>query len=263
MPLWKQRQFSRLQSPEPGDDGGGKGPEITPEVQAILDAKISEAVAGLKSKNSELLGKVKEAQTNLQRFDGIDPEAVRTILSKFASDEEAALLAKGEIDTVLNKRTERMQADNAKVVKAEQEARAKAEAKAGKLAARTLAGAIRDAALKAGALPEAMEDIVLRGGGTWRLNDDGEPVAMNGDEVVLGKDGKTPLTPAEWAESLRETAPHLWPKAQGTNAPGNGKAGGGGGLNKKASEMTAAEKSQYIGANGLEKWNEKVRTDYS
>ncbi|GER21483.1 hypothetical protein [Variovorax boronicumulans] len=262
MPLWKQRLFARLQDPEPGDGGGG-APEITPEVQAIIDAKISEAVTGLKSKNGELLGKLKDATTNLQRFDGIDPDAVRTILSKFASDEEAALLAKGEIDTVLTKRTERMQADNAKVVKAEQEARAKAEAKAGKLAARTLAGAIRDAAIKAGALPEAMEDIVLRGGGTWRLNDDGEPVAMNGDEVVLGKDGKTPLTPAEWAESLRETAPHLWPKAQGTNAPGAKTGGGAGNLNKKASEMTAAEKSVYITANGLAKWNEKVRTDYS
>lgn len=249
MPLWKQRLFSRLQSPEPGDGGGGHGPDITPEVQAIIDAKISEAVAGLKSKNSELLGKVKEAQSNLQRFDGIDPDAVRTILSKFASDEEAALLAKGEIDTVLNKRTERMRSENAKLVKAEQEARERAEAKAGKLAARTLAGAIRDAALKAGALPEAMEDIVLRGGGTWRLNDDGEPVAMNGDEVVLGKDGKTPLTPQEWAESLRETAPHLWPKAQGTGAPGA--SGGGnrqapkGNLGGDKSERVAAIASRF------------------
>lgn len=244
MPLWKQRLFSRLQSPEPGDGGGGHGPDITPEVQAIIDAKISEAVAGLKSKNSELLGKVKEAQSNLQRFDGIDPDAVRTILSKFASDEEAALLAKGEIDTVLNKRTERMRSENAKLVKAEQEARERAEAKAGKLAARTLAGAIRDAALKAGALPEAMEDIVLRGGGTWRLNDDGEPVAMNGDEVVLGKDGKTPLTPQEWAESLRETAPHLWPKAQGTGAPG---ASGGG--NRQAPKGNlGGDKSERVAA---------------
>lgn len=245
MPLWKQRLFSRLQSPEPGDGGGGHGPDITPEVQAIIDAKISEAVAGLKSKNSELLGKVKEAQSNLQRFDGIDPDAVRTILSKFASDEEAALLAKGEIDTVLNKRTERMQSENAKLVKAEQEARERAEAKAGKLAARTLAGAIRDAALKAGALPEAMEDIVLRGGGTWRLNDDGEPVAMNGDEVVLGKDGKTPLTPQEWAESLRETAPHLWPKAQGTNAPGSG-SGPRGTSNKGKLDGSPEERAMYF-----------------
>lgn len=194
---------------------------ITPEVQAIIDAKIGEAVTGLKAKNGELIGKLKDATTNLQRFDGIDPDAVKTILSRFASDEEAGLLKAGKIDEVLTKRTERMQGDHAKAIKTESELRAKAEAKASKLAARTLSGAIKDAAIKAGALPEAMEDIVLRGGSLWRLNDDGDPVAMAGDEVVLGKDGKTPLTPGEWADSLRETAPHLWPKAQGSNAPGS------------------------------------------
>lgn len=229
MPLWKQRLFSRLLNQQSGEGGeGGGGQAITPEVQAIIDAKVNEAVNGLKTKNSELLGKLKDATTNLQRFDGIDPDVVRNVLSKFASDEEAALIAKGDIDTVLTKRTERMQADFNKKLTAETETRSKAEAKAAKLAARTLAGAIRDAALKAGALPEAMEDIVLRGGGLWHLNDDGDPVAMNGEEIVLGKDGKTPLTPQEWAESLRESAPHLWPKAQGSGAPGSG--GGNRGL---------------------------------
>jgi len=208
------------------EGGGGGGETITPEMQAIIDAKINDAVTGLKAKNGELIGKLKDATTNLQRFDGIDPDAVRTILSKFASDEEAALIAKGDIDAVLTKRTDRMKADYDKKLNAEAEAKARAEAKANKLANRTLAGSLRDAAIKAGALPEALEDIVLRAGGTWQLNDDGEAVAMNGDEVILGKDGKTPLTPMEWAESLRETAPHLWPKAQGTNAPGSNGGGG-------------------------------------
>lgn len=196
-------------------------PEITPEVQAVIDARINDAVTGLKAKNGELLGKLKETSEHLKRFDGIDPDAVRNILSKFASDEEAGLIAKGDIDTVLQKRTERMQAENAKAIKAEQERAQRAEAKAAKLAQRSLSSTIRDAAMKTGALPEATDDIVLRGGGLWRLNDDGDPVAMNGDEVVFGKDGKTPLTPSEWAESLRETAPHLWPRAQGSGAPGN------------------------------------------
>ena len=200
---------------------------ITPELQTIIDAKIGEAVTGLKTKNGELIGKLKAAGDDLKRFDGIDPDAVRTILSKFASDEEAGLLKAGKIDEVLNKRTERMQADNAKALKGEQDRWAKAEAKASKLAARTLSGAIKDAAIKSGAYPEAMEDIVLRSGSLWRLNDDGDPVAMSGEEIVLGKDGKTPLSPTEWAESLRETAPHLWPKAQGTGAPGASGQGGG------------------------------------
>jgi hypothetical protein len=219
MPIWKQSLLRRYhQSPADDGTGGGVGDDQAAAIKAAVDA----AVAGLKAKNSELLGSLKERTDKLKEFDGIDPTAVRAILTKFASEEEAALLAKGEIDTVLTKRTERMQAEHAKTIKAEQDRATRAEGKASKLAARTLAGAVRDAAIKAGAYPEAMEDIVLRAGSLWRLNDEGEPVAMNGEEVILSKDGKTPLTTQEWAESLRETAPHLWPKAQGSNAPGSG-----------------------------------------
>jgi hypothetical protein len=79
------------------------------------------------------------------------------------------------------------------------------------------------------ALPEALEDIVLRAKNSgWSVNSDGDVVAVNGEDVVLGKDGKTPLTPIEWAESLRESAAHLWPKAQGTGAPGSGASGASG-----------------------------------
>lgn len=220
MPIWKQALLSRYHSP--ADDGAGGGAGGGDDQAAAIQKAVDAAVAGLKAKNQELLGTLKERSEKLKEFDGIDPVAVRSILKRFTDDEESALIAKGEIDTVLSKRTERMQADYEKKLKAEQEQRARSEGKASKLAARTLAGAVRDAAIKAGALTEAMEDIVLRAGPIWRLNDDGEPVAMSGDEVILSKDGKTPLTPQEWAESLRETAPHLWPKAQGSNAPGSG-----------------------------------------
>jgi len=239
MPIYKQRLFSRLYRAPEGEGEGGGGEDQAALIQKAVDA----AVAGLKAKNAELLGKNKEFSQKLSEFDGIDPGAVRTILSKFASDEEAGLIAKGDIDTVLKKRTERLQADYEKKLKGESERAAKLESKASKLAARTLSGAIRDAAIKADALPEAMEDIVLRAGPTWRLNDEGDPVAMNGEDVVLGKDGKTPLTPQEWAESLRETAPHLWPRAQGTNAPGSGSGPRGG--NKGKIDGTDAERAAY------------------
>jgi hypothetical protein len=226
--------------------------QITPELQAIIDAKVNESVTGLKAKNSELLGSLKERTDKLKEFDGIDPVAVKSILKRFTDDEEAALIAKGEIDTVLTKRTERMQADHLKKLQAEAERASKAEGKASKLAARTLAGAIRDAALKAGALPEAMEDIVLRSGPVWRLNDEGEPVAMNGNEVILSKDGKTPLTTQEWAESLRETAPHLWPKATGTNAPGSAAGARGGKTVTDAifQAMPPKQRAAYIAGGG-------------
>lgn len=227
MPIWKKALFSRLMNQQSGEGGeGGGGNAITPEVQAIIDSKVNEAVTGLKAKNTELLGKLKDVSSNLQRFDGIDPDAVRAILSKFASDEEAGLIAKGDIDTVLKNRTERMQSEFEKQIKGRDDAINQLHAKAAKLAAGKVSGALTQAASKAGALPEAMEDIVLRGQGQgWNINDDGEVVALREGAVVLGKDGKTPLSPQEWAESLRETAPHLWPKAQGTGATG---ATGGG-----------------------------------
>lgn len=210
------------------EDEGGGGNAITPEVQAIIDAKISEAVTGLKTKNGELIGKLKEAGANLQRFDGIDPDAVRNILSKFASEEEAGLIAKGDIEAVMKKRTERMASDHEKQLKSHSDTIAQLNAKAAKLAAGKVSGALTQAASKLGALPEAMEDIVLRGQGQgWTINDDGDVVAMRDGEIVLGKDGKSPLSPSEWAESLRDTAPHLWPKAQGTGAMGSNGVGAG------------------------------------
>lgn len=213
-----------------GGEGGGGAATITPEVQAQIDAAVTAAIGGLKSKNSELLGKLKDAGTNLQRFDGIDPDAVRNILSKFASDEEQGLIAKGDIEGVMKKRHSLMQADFDKQLKGRDDAITQLTGKAQKLAAGKVSGALMQAASKAGALPEAMEDIVLRGQGQgWTINDDGDVVAMRDGEIVLGKDGKSPLTASEWAESLRDTATHLWPKAQGAGAQGSN---GGGKSNK-------------------------------
>lgn len=235
-----------------GGDGGGSGggaPEITPEIQKLIDEQVNAQVSGLKNKNSEILGKLKESTESLKRFDGIDPDAVKTILQRFSDDEEAQLIAAGKVDEVLDKRTERLRADVDKQIKAANERAEKAEAFSNKFRDRVLGDAIRSAALKAGALPEASDDLILRAKGTFQLNDEGEAVAVdaNGD-VLFGKDGKTPLTPVEWAESLKETAPHLFPRAEGSGAGGHKPGGGGGSL--KRSEMSSSDKADYIRKHG-------------
>lgn len=251
MTILKKALFARLMNQQQTEGGeGGGGNAITPEVQALIDTAVNAATTGLHAKTRELLGKLKDKDANLQRFDGIDPDAVRSILKRFTDDEEAGLIAKGEIDTVMNKRTERMQAEHDKQLKTRDDALSQAHAKAQKLAAGKVSGALTQAASKLGALPEAMEDIVLRGQGQgWTVNDDGDVVALKDGEVVLGKDGKTPLSPFEWADSLRENAPHLWPKAQGTGAPGA--PGGGirqapkGNLGGTKTERTAALAARF------------------
>lgn len=251
MPIWKQRLLSRLMKPagdDGGDGGGGGGGGIAPEVQALIDKAVSEATAGLKNNNAALLTEKKAAQDRLKLFGDADPETVNAILKRFTDDEEAGLIKAGKIDEVLNKRTERMQGDFTKQLKAREDQIAALNSKAQRLAAGKVSGALTTAASKAGALPEAMEDIVLRGQGQgWTVNDDGDVVALRDGEVVLGKDGKTPLSPSEWAETLRETAPHLWPKAQGTGAPGSG-SGGRGGVD--LSNLSPQERMTYARTQG-------------
>jgi hypothetical protein len=215
--------------------------------QEALDA----AVAGLKSKNSELLGTIKTTKSELDQikgqFDGLDIEAVKGLLTKVGQDEETKLIAEGKLDEVIARRTERLRADYEKKLSTEKERGDRAESFSNRFRDKVLADSIREAASKAGSLPEAAEDIILRARNTFKLNDDGEPVAMNGDEVVYGKDGKTPLSPLEWAESLRENAPHLWPRAQGAGPTGDkgGKAAG-----KKRSDMSTEEMAAFVKEHG-------------
>ncbi|WP_412481333.1 hypothetical protein [Pseudomonas asiatica] len=210
------------------------------EVQKFLDGEVS----GLKSKNTELIGSNKAIKTELDKlkgqFDGLDIDAIKGLLAKAGQDEETKLIAEGKLDEVISRRTERLRTDLDKQVKAANERADKAEAFAAKYNNKVLADSIRAAAIKAGALPEAAEDIILRARGAFKLSEDGEPIATNrSGEVVYGKDGKTPLSPLEWAESLRETATHLWPRAQGAGQTGDN----GGKATKKWGEYTETERA--------------------
>ncbi|WP_085637920.1 MULTISPECIES: hypothetical protein [unclassified Pseudomonas] len=212
------------------------------EVQKYLDVEVT----GLKSKNQELIGSNKTIKGELDKlkgqFEGLDIDAVRGLLTKAGQDEETRLLTEGKVDEVFNRRTERLRGDYDKQLKTVTARAEKAEAFAAKFQGKVLGDSVRGAALKAGALPEATDDIILRAKGVFSLNEEGEAVAVDeSGQVILGKDGKTPLTPLEWAESLRESAPHLWPRASGTNAPG----GGGGQAALKRSEMNAEQKRDY------------------
>lgn len=244
------RQYHEAVSSEgnAGGSGGEHAVKTPADIQSLIDSKVSEAVTGLKAKNSELLGKLNAEKENLKRFEGIDPDAVRTILQRFSDDEEAKLIAEGKIDQVLDKRTERLRQSAEKEVKTAQEKVEKSQSMLNKYRDRVLNDAIRSAALKTSPLPSADEDILLRAKALFTLNDDGEAVAVDRDgHALLGKDGRTPLLLDEWLASLKETAPHLWPDAQGTGAGGSRKTGV---HSFKRSHMTAQQKAEYIREHG-------------
>ncbi|CAK7070100.1 MAG: hypothetical protein KER_03079 [Kerstersia gyiorum] len=224
-------------------------------LKEALSGKVQEAidreVSGLKAKNQELIGTNKTVKSELDalkgQFDGLDIDAVKGLLQRASQDEETKLIAEGKLDQVFERRTERLRGELDKSLKAEQEARVKAESRAKALESRALGDVIRSAAIEAGAEKSALDDFILRGSAIWTLDEDGKAVAQQDGEVIYGKDGKTPLTPKEWAESLRESAPHLFPRAQGAGTPGGGRGAPG---TKKRSEMTPVEVRDFIEKHG-------------
>lgn len=232
------------------------GIELSDEQKQSVTAKLNEAfeaqTSGLRGKTQELLGKLNASKTELSefksQFEGFDIDAVKSLVAKAGQDEETKLIAEGKLDEVINRRNERFRADVDKQLSAANERAAKAEAFAKRFESKVLADNIRAAVIKAGALPEAAEDFILRAQGTFALNDDGDAVATKDGEVILGKDGKTPLSPLEWAESLRETAPHLWPRAAGAGQTGDR----GGKASLKRSEMSPAEVREFQQKNGMQ-----------
>ena len=93
-----------------------------PAIKDAIATAVEASVSGLKTKNSELLGKLKDTTTKLTQFEtqfeGIDIDAVKGLLSRAGQDEETKLLTEGKVDEVFNRRTERLRGDYDKQLKA-------------------------------------------------------------------------------------------------------------------------------------------------
>lgn len=165
----------------------------------------------------------------MKAYEGIDPVKTRALLAKFDNEEEAALIAAGKVDEVIAKRMAKRDADMMKqldLAKGETEA---AKAEAGAYKGQVLDNHVRAAAAKAGIHAFAVDDALLRARSMFTLDAKGHAVQLGADGApVLGKDGKTPFTPAEWLEGMKETAPHWFP-AQGSGGGANGSGGAGAG----------------------------------
>ena len=75
---------------------------------------------------------------------------------------------------------------------------------------------------KARILPGAEADIMARAGATFELDDDGEPIAREGQ---YGEDGRA-ITFDGFAQGLAQSAPHLFESPEGGGSKGGGGAGG-------------------------------------
>ena len=229
-----------------------KDPEVKAAVEAAA-AKLSEATTGelntlkqsveaLQGNNQKLLSEKKEAAEQAKQFKELfdslgGQEGVQKLTKAQADAEKTAalkMLVEGNFDEFQAAITEKAVGGLKKQLGEISDAKTAAENQRDEMASRYNAKLVdievRQAAAKAGVQPTAVEDIVFRALNQFSVKDDAIGVYNKDGVVKLGKDGKTPFSPAEWVEEMREAAPHWWPASQGGGAGGS-QGGGGGGTN--------------------------------
>lgn len=97
-------------------DNGDGGQATTTFTQADVERMVAEQVAGLKTKNQELLGKLKSAQELASQFEGLDPERARKALSAAEKAEAEKAKAAGDWDAREKALREQFTAEHSKVV---------------------------------------------------------------------------------------------------------------------------------------------------
>lgn len=69
--------------------------------------------------------------------------------------------------------------------------------------------------------PAALPDILTRAYGTFQVSDGGQVVPRNGEKIIYGADGVTPMSPSEWLGTVLKTAPYLGKTSAGGGASGS------------------------------------------
>jgi hypothetical protein len=178
------------------------------------------------------------------QFEGVDPDKFRELAEKEAKQRDKRLIDAGKVDELVAEKTGAMKSDYEQRMSA---LVAKESAATKALEALLVDSALRDAAAKAGVLPTATDDVLLRGRQTFRLHE-GRAVAFEGDRPIYGKDSE-PLSIAEWTAGLAEKAPHLFASTAGGGASGGEGRGGNFGVISRTDRNSFLRDLDKIAAN--------------
>ena len=160
-----------------------------------------------------------------KKYEGIDPESVKTLLAEKAKLEEQKLIKDGEVEKLVEKRTKAVLADMEKRL---QGAEQQASTLSGQLLEKEIDRNVVEAATKLGLRASAIPDIKARARSIFKIVGGAvAAVASDGRTPVFGQDGATPLTFDEWVTRQAVEAPHLFESSAGCGAVGHGSGGVG------------------------------------
>ena len=177
--------------------------------------------SGMSSARDKEKEEARKAKEQLMKFQGLDPDAAKLALAKLQELEDQKNISAGDLDKVVANRVEKLKSDlEGRLANVTSER----DSFAAQLSTVVVDKSVQSAAVVANVIPEAMDDILERARKVFRAKD-GVATPMKGDDIVYGKDGKTPQTITEWLEELKGKAGHLFRQAEGSkggrpNGPG-------------------------------------------
>jgi hypothetical protein len=168
---------------------------------------------------------IKERDDLKARFEGIDPDEVRSLRTATLKAAEESQLKAGEVEKVFEGRLKTARTEWDKQFTTVTSER---DALHGRLTAIQIDQAVVNEATRRGLRATAIPDITSRARMNFKLVN-GVPQAFeaDGQTARMGKDGITPMTLAEWVDALVSDAPHLFEANAGGGAAGSGSGGAG------------------------------------
>ena len=191
----------------------------------VLDAEGAVDKARVDEFRSNNLALKKQLDDLAAKYEGIDPDAVKTLLAEKAKLEEEKLIKDGEVEMLVEKRTKGIVSDMEKRLhRAEQQA----SALSAQLLEKEIDRNVVEAATKLGLRASAIPDIKARARNIFKIVGGAvAAVEADGKTPVYGQDGATPLTFDEWVARQVVEAPHLFESSVGGGAVGHGSGGVG------------------------------------
>lgn len=211
----------------------------------VLDADIEDhpGVTGLRNTVTATRTERENLKRELAKYEGLDLDLVERVLAEHAAIEEGELLKKGDIDGIVAKRTEAMRKDFEKTI---EQLTGSNKTATEKLRTLLVDNSLTKAAAALGVKASAMEDFLARGQRVFVLDESGNVIAKDRDgNTIFGKDGRTSMTPEEWAQSIAPNIGHLLEASAGGGVKdGAGRQGGG-----FAGKVVASDDAAGFGAN--------------
>jgi len=185
-------------------------------IKDLISEAVKTATEGLEANKNSILDekrslseKLKLAEENAKRFEGLDVDKIKTMIDSMDASAEAKLIAEGKIEEVIAARTSAVKSSyedkysekNAEIATLNEANTTIMNKYEGKL----IGDSIRVEAIKQGMLPEAIDNAIRDASGLFKVAENGNVEARKIDEFIN--------SPERFVKSLKETNSFYWPSS--------------------------------------------------